>query len=89
MGVISMRKAEQNSTVQQLKSNLMGLGWGNYLISVCWKRIRLKEHRSRKAGTIWTGGSKPDQRTRIGRKALRVSRGSVYILLLLLLLLVV
>lgn len=45
-----MRKAEQNSTVQQLKSNLMGLGWGNYLISVCWKRITLKEPRSREAG---------------------------------------
>lgn len=48
-----MRKAEQNSTVQQLKSNLMGLAWGNYLISVCWKRITLKEYRSRGAGQTW------------------------------------
>lgn len=41
MGLISMRKEEQNSTVQQLKSNLMGLGLGNYLISVCRRRTRL------------------------------------------------
>ncbi|XP_064001786.1 centrosomal protein kizuna isoform X2 [Pogoniulus pusillus] len=40
MGSISMRKEEQNSTVQQLKSNLMGLGLGNYLISVCQRRTR-------------------------------------------------
>lgn len=42
MGVISMWKDEQNSVVQQLKSNLMGLGWGNYLISVRRRRARLK-----------------------------------------------
>jgi len=35
-----MRKEEQNSTVQQLKSNLMGLGSGNYLISGCRRRRR-------------------------------------------------
>lgn len=28
--------------VQQLKSNLMGLGWGNYLISVRRRRARLQ-----------------------------------------------
>lgn len=40
MGVISMWKGEQNSAVQQLKSNLMGLGWVNYLISVSRRKAR-------------------------------------------------
>lgn len=82
MGLISMRKEEQNSTVQQLKSNLMGLGLGNYLISG-WRSTtrsgRRESQPRRRQGTEPAGpgtGQGKRGRGRHGEAPARLAGGS-------------